>query len=89
MYTIIFVDPTVESLNKAKFGIDYIEIPQIGLPEELEMTVKVNHEDDSVLNLRGRCEAGQPGLREYTLELHFPMTALIVLSTILTFAVST
>ena len=27
MYTIIFVDPTVESLNKAKFGIDYIEIP--------------------------------------------------------------
>ena len=71
MYTIIFVDPTVESLNKAKFGIDYIEIPQIGLPEELEMTVKVNHEDDSVLNLGDVVKPGKPGLREYTLELHF------------------
>ena len=36
------------------------------------MTVKVNHEDDSVLNLGDVVKPGKPGLREYTLELHFP-----------------
>ena len=72
MYSITYIDAEKESLKDSIPGVDYIEIPQEGLPEEMEMVVKVNHENESVLNLGDVVRPGKPGLREYTLELCFP-----------------
>ncbi|MEG2638713.1 MAG: hypothetical protein RR992_04320 [Clostridiales bacterium] len=50
----------------------YIGIPYKGLPEELEMAVKVDNEEESILNLGGVIRPGKPALREYKLEFVLP-----------------
>ena len=71
MYKIALIDEiekTADGINK------FIDIPQIGLPEEIEMTVKANNEDESVLNIGDVTSPGTPGLRKYTIECTFPQT---------------
>ncbi len=71
-----YIDPSTKKKVYKAITIEEkknaIELPPQGLPEELEMAVKVANMEDSILNIGDVIQPGIPGLREYKLEFMLP-----------------